>query len=446
MANKLWEKNYEINHEIERFTVGRDREMDLYLAKYDVLGSMAHITMLESIGLLKNEELKPLLDELKNIYELCEKGEFVIEDGIEDVHSQVELMLTRKLGDMGKKIHSGRSRNDQVLVDLKLFTRHQLKEIADAVKVLFDELLQKSNQYKEVLMPGYTHLQIAMPSSFGLWFGAYAESLADDMLFLQAAYKMTNRNPLGSAAGYGSSFPLNRTMTTQLLGFDSMDYNVVYAQMGRGKMERNVAFALASVAGTLAKMAFDACMFNSQNFSFVKLPKECTTGSSIMPHKKNPDVFELIRAKCNKIQALPQQVMMIMNNLPVGYFRDLQIIKEVFLPAFDELADCLQMAAYIINKIEVNEHILDNPMYDPIFSVEEVNRLAAAGMPFRDAYKKVGLEIEAGTFHADHNIHHTHEGSIGNLCNDEINALMNNVLKGFNFERMTEAEKKLLER
>ena len=446
MANKLWEKNYEINHEIERFTVGRDREMDLYLAKYDVLGSMAHITMLESIGLLEKEELKPLLDELKNIYELCEKGEFVIEDGIEDVHSQVELMLTRKLGDMGKKIHSGRSRNDQVLVDLKLFTRHQLKEIADAVKVLFDELLQKSNQYKEVLMPGYTHLQIAMPSSFGLWFGAYAESLADDMLFLQAAYKMTNRNPLGSAAGYGSSFPLNRTMTTQLLGFDSMDYNVVYAQMGRGKMERNVAFALASVAGTLAKMAFDACMFNSQNFSFVKLPKECTTGSSIMPHKKNPDVFELIRAKCNKIQALPQQVMMIMNNLPVGYFRDLQIIKEVSLPAFDELADCLQMAAYIINKIEVNEHILDNPMYDPIFSVEEVNRLAAAGMPFRDAYKKVGLEIEAGTFHADHNIHHTHEGSIGNLCNDEINALMNNVLKGFNFERMTEAEKKLLER
>ena len=446
MANKLWEKNYEINHEIERFTVGRDREMDLYLAKYDVLGSMAHITMLESIGLLEKEELKPLLDELKNIYELCEKGEFVIEDGIEDVHSQVELMLTRKLGDMGKKIHSGRSRNDQVLVDLKLFTRHQLKEIADAVKVLFDELLQKSNQYKEVLMPGYTHLQIAMPSSFGLWFGAYAESLADDMLFLQAAYKMTNRNPLGSAAGYGSSFPLNRTMTTQLLGFDSMDNNVVYAQMGRGKMERNVAFALASVAGTLAKMAFDACMFNSQNFSFVKLPKECTTGSSIMPHKKNPDVFELIRAKCNKIQALPQQVMMIMNNLPVGYFRDLQIRKEVFLPAFDELADCLQMAAYIINKIEVNEHILDNPMYDPIFSVEEVNRLAAAGMPFRDAYKKVGLEIEAGTFHADHNIHHTHEGSIGNLCNDEINALMNNVLKGFNFERMTEAEKKLLER
>lgn len=444
MSTKLWEKNYEINAEIERFTVGRDRELDLYLAKYDVLGSMAHITMLESIGLLEADELRQLTAELKNIYALCEKGDFVIEDGIEDVHSQVELLLTRKLGDMGKKIHSGRSRNDQVLVDLKLFTRSQLKDIAEAVKVLFDELLQKSNQYKDVLMPGYTHLQIAMPSSFGLWFGAYAESLADDMLFLQAAYKMTNRNPLGSAAGYGSSFPLDRTMTTNLLGFDSMDYNVVYAQMGRGKMERNVAFAMASVAGTLAKMAFDACLFNCQNFSFVKLPKECTTGSSIMPHKKNPDVFELIRAKCNKLQALPQQAMLIMNNLPVGYFRDLQIIKEVFLPAFGELADCLQMAAYIINKMEVNEHILDNDIYDPMFSVEEVNRLAAAGMPFRDAYKKVGLEIENGTFHADRNINHTHEGSIGNLCNDKIAELMDNVMAGFHFERMTQAERRLL--
>lgn len=444
MSTKLWEKNYEINAEIERFTVGRDREMDLYLAKYDVLGSMAHITMLESIGLLEADELRQLTAELKNIYALCEKGDFVIEDGIEDVHSQVELLLTRKLGDMGKKIHSGRSRNDQVLVDLKLFTRSQLKDIAEAVKVLFDELLQKSNQYKDVLMPGYTHLQIAMPSSFGLWFGAYAESLADDMLFLQAAYKMTNRNPLGSAAGYGSSFPLDRTMTTNLLGFDSMDYNVVYAQMGRGKMERNVAFAMASVAGTLAKMAFDACLFNCQNFSFVKLPKECTTGSSIMPHKKNPDVFELIRAKCNKLQALPQQAMLIMNNLPVGYFRDLQIIKEVFLPAFSELADCLQMAAYIINKMEVNEHILDNDIYDPMFSVEEVNRLAAAGMPFRDAYKKIGLEIENGTFRADRNINHTHEGSIGNLCNDKIAELMDNVMAGFHFERMTQAERRLL--
>ena len=443
---KLWEKNFEINKEIERFTVGRDREMDLYLAKYDVLGSMAHITMLESIGLLEKDELTQLLAELKTIYHLAERGEFVIEDDVEDVHSQVEMLLTRKLGDMGKKIHSGRSRNDQVLVDLKLFTRHELKDIADEVKILFDELIQKSNQYKDVLMPGYTHLQIAMPSSFGLWFGAYAESLTDDMLFLQAAYKMTNRNPLGSAAGYGSSFPLNRTMTTELLGFDSMDYNVVYAQMGRGKMERNVGFAIATIAGTIAKMAFDACLFNSQNFSFVKLPKECTTGSSIMPHKKNPDVFELIRAKSNKIQSLPQQVMLIMNNLPVGYFRDLQIIKEVFLPAFDELKDCLQMTAYIINKMEVDEHILDNPMYDPIFSVEEVNRLAANGMPFRDAYKKVGLDIEAGNFTPDKHIHHTHEGSIGNLCNDQIVALMEETLGGFHFERMTEAEKKLLKR
>ena len=441
---KLWEKNFEVNKEIERFTVGRDREMDLYLAKYDVLGSMAHIIMLESIGLLGKDELPALLRELKAIYGQCERGEFVIEDDIEDVHSQVEMLLTRKLGDMGKKIHSGRSRNDQVLVDLKLFTRHELMETAEEVKVLFDELIQKSNLYKDVLMPGYTHLQVAMPSSFGLWFGAYAESLTDDMLFLQAAYKMTNRNPLGSAAGYGSSFPLNRTMTTQLLGFDSMDYNVVYAQMGRGKMERNVAFAMASIAGTLAKLAFDACLFNSQNFSFVKLPKECTTGSSIMPHKKNPDVFELIRAKSNKLQSLPQQVMMIMNNLPVGYFRDLQIIKEVFLPAFGELKDCLQMTAYIINKIEVNEHILDNPMYDPMFSVEEVNRLAAAGMPFRDAYKKVGLDIEAGQFTPDKDIHHTHEGSIGNLCNQQIEALMKQLMEGFHFERIKEAEKALL--
>ena len=442
---KLWEKNFEINKEIERFTVGRDREMDMYLAKYDVLGSMAHITMVESIGLLEKDELTQLLAELKNIYRSCEQGEFVIEDDVEDVHSQVEMLLTRKLGDMGKKIHSGRSRNDQVLVDLKLFTRHQLKDIADEVKSLFDELIAKSEQYKNILMPGYTHLQVAMPSSFGLWFGAYAESLADDLLFLQAAYKMTNRNPLGSAAGYGSSFPLNRTMTTRLLGFDSMDYNVVYAQMGRGKMERNVGFAIATIAGTLAKMAFDACMFNSQNFSFVKLPKECTTGSSIMPHKKNPDVFELIRAKSNKLQALPQQVTLIMNNLPVGYFRDLQIIKEVFLPAFDDLKDCLQMAAYIINKIEVNEHILDNPMYDPMFSVEEVNRLAANGMPFRDAYKKVGLDIEAGNFVPDKNIHHTHEGSIGNLMNAEIQQLFNSILSDFHFERMEQAEKSLLQ-
>ena len=444
MASKLWEKDFQVNNEIERFTVGRDREMDLYLAPYDVLGSMAHITMLESIGLLGSDELQQLLAALKEIHALCIRGEFVIEEGVEDVHSQVELMLTRQLGDMGKKIHSGRSRNDQVLVDLKLFTRQQLKDIADGVKTLFDELIAKSNQYKDVLMPGYTHLQIAMPSSFGLWFGAYAESLADDMLFLQAAYRMTNRNPLGSAAGYGSSFPLDRSMTTRLLGFDTMDYNVVYAQMGRGKMERNVAFAMATIAGTMAKLAFDACLFNSQNFSFVRLPKECTTGSSIMPHKKNPDVFELIRAKCNKLQALPQQVTLIMNNLPCGYFRDLQIIKEVFLPAFDELKDCLRMTAYSINRMSVDEHILDNALYDPIFSVEEVNRLAAAGMPIRDAYKKVGLDIEAGRFKADKNIHHTHEGSIGNLCNDRIASLMQETLDGFHFERMTEAEKALL--
>ena len=441
---KLWDKGYDVDRLIETFTVGKDRELDLELARYDVQGTLAHITMLESIGLLAKDELPVLTAELQKIAADIEDGRFEIEEGIEDVHSEVEHLLTQRLGDMGKKIHSGRSRNDQVLVDLKLFTRHELMEIAQEVKSLFDELIAKSNQYRDVLMPGYTHLQIAMPSSFGLWFGAYAESLADDMLFLQAAYKMTNRNPLGSAAGYGSSFPLNRTMTTELLGFDSMDYNVVYAQMGRGKMERNVGFAIATIAGTIAKMAFDACLFNSQNFAFVKLPKECTTGSSIMPHKKNPDVFELIRAKSNKLQALPQQVTLIMNNLPVGYFRDLQIIKEVFLPAFGELKDCLQMAAYIINRIEVNEHILDNPMYDPIFSVEEVNRLAAAGMPFRDAYKKVGLDIEAGTFKASRDIHHTHEGSIGNLCNDRIEALMQQTLDSFNFERVTNAERKLL--
>lgn len=444
MATKLWEKNFEVNAEIERFTVGRDRELDIYLARYDVLGSMAHIKMLQSIGLMEKDELDALLAELRNIYRDCTEGRFVIEDGVEDVHSQVELLLTRRLGDMGKKIHSGRSRNDQVLVDLKLFIRHELREIADGVMTLFGELQEKSERFKDVLMPGYTHLQIAMPSSFGLWFGAYAESLADDMLFLQAAYRMANRNPLGSAAGYGSSFPLDREMTTRLLGFSSMDYNVVYAQMGRGKTERNVAFAMASVAGTLAKMAFDACLFNCQNFGFIRLPKECTTGSSIMPHKKNPDVFELIRAKCNKLQALPEQITLIMNNLPVGYFRDLQIIKEVFLPAFGELKDCLRMAAYIISKMEVNRNILDNPMYDPMFSVEEVNRLAAAGMPFRDAYRKVGMEIENGTYRADRNIRHTHEGSMGNLCNDRIAELMKSVYDGFGFSRAEEAEKELL--
>lgn len=441
---KLWEKSVHVTEEIDRFTVGHDRELDLYLAKYDVLGSMAHVTMLHSIGLIADEELPVLLRELRAIYQVAESGDFVIEEGIEDVHSQVELMLTRKLGDMGKKIHSGRSRNDQVLVDLKLFTRDKIREVAEAVRDLFAELQQQSERYKNVLMPGYTHLQVAMPSSFGLWFGAYAESLADDMLLLEAAYRMTNRNPLGSAAGYGSSFPLNRTMTTELLGFDSMDYNVVYAQMGRGKNERNVAFALAGIAGTVAKLAFDACMFNSQNFGFVRLPDECTTGSSIMPHKKNPDVFELIRARCNKLQALPTQVVMIMNNLPCGYFRDLQEIKEVFLPAFDQLLSCLRMATYIVARMRVNEHILDDARYDLMFSVEEVNRLASEGMPFRDAYKKVGLDIEAHQFTPNKEIHHTHEGSIGNLCNDRIAALMQATYARFGFERVSEAEKKLL--
>ncbi len=446
MAKKLWEKNIDVNPEIERFTVGKDRELDLFLAPYDVMGSLAHSAMLATIGMLTEEEKNCLHAELRDIYAAIEKGEFIIEEGVEDVHSQVELMLTRKLGDTGKKIHSGRSRNDQVLLDLKLFTRKELQEVCEAVKELFDALIEQSNRHKEVLMPGYTHLQVAMPSSFGLWFGAYAESLADDMLYLQAAYRMCNRNPLGSAAGYGSSFPLNRTMTTELLGFDSMNYNVVYAQMGRGKCERNIAYSLATVAGTLAKMAFDACMFNSQNFGFVKLPAECTTGSSIMPHKKNPDVFELLRAKCNRLQALPMDITLIMNNLPCGYFRDLQIIKELFLPAFGEIKECIAMATYIIKRIEVNESILEDNRYDAMFSVEEVNRLAAEGMPFRDAYKKVGLDIEAGTFTPNKKINHTHEGSIGNLCNEQITAFMESTYNAMNFSKSREAEKALLAR
>ena len=444
MATKLWEKNVQLNKEIERFTVGRDRELDVFLAKYDVLGSMAHITMLESIGLLAVDELKILLEELREIYKLADEGKFVIEDGIEDVHSQVELMLTRKLGVVGKKIHSGRSRNDQVLVDLKLYARSEIRTIAEAANSLFNELQKQSEKYKNVLMPGYTHMQVAMPSSFGLWFGAYAESLADDMQLLLAAYRVTNRNPLGSAAGYGSSFPLDRQMTTDLLGFDSMDYNVVYAQMGRGKTERNIAFAMAGIASTLSKLAFDACLFNSQNFGFVKLPAECTTGSSIMPHKKNPDVFELIRAKSNKLQSLPVQITMMMNNLPSGYSRDFQLIKEVFMPAFEELIDCLQMTEYIIARTEVNEHIIDDPRYDAMFSVEEVNRRVLSGTSFRDAYKQVGLEIEAGNFVPDKNIHHTHAGSVGNLCNDKIAELMASTINEFHFERAEQAEQKLL--
>ena len=434
MASKLWEKSVTVDHDVETYTVGRDREMDLYLAPFDILGSMAHITMLQSIGLLTEDELKLLLAELREIYKIAESGNFIIEEGIEDVHSQVELMLTRRLGDVGKKIHSGRSRNDQVLVDLKLFIRSRIEDLTKAITTLFDTLIAQSNKYKDVLLPGYTHLQVAMPSSFGLWFGAYAESLADDLTILRAAYEISNRNPLGSAAGYGSSFPLNRSMTTNLLGFDSMDYNAVYAQMGRGKTERIVSQAIANVAATISKLAFDACMFNSQNFGFIKLPDEYTTGSSIMPHKKNPDVFELTRSKCNKLQALPYEITLITNNLPSGYFRDLQLIKENFLPAFDEIISILHMVNAMMSQIKVNEKILDDKRYELMFSVEEVNRLALDGVPFRDAYKQVGLAIERGEFTPQETVSHTHEGSIGNPCNDKIADLFYSTLKQFNFE------------
>ncbi|MDE5895297.1 MAG: argininosuccinate lyase, partial [Muribaculum intestinale] len=406
MASKLWEKNVTVNTDVETYTVGRDREMDMYLARFDVLGSLAHITMLQSVGLLTKEELDILTAELRDIYAIIEKGDFAIEPDVEDVHSQVELMLTRRLGDTGKKIHSGRSRNDQVLVDLKLFTRERIEDITRAVASLFNALIDQSERYKDVLMPGYTHLQVAMPSSFGLWFGAYAESLIDDLTVLSAAYKVANRNPLGSAAGYGSSFPLDRSMTTRLLGFESMNYNVVYAQMGRGKTERIVAQALGSIAATVGKLAYDACLFNSQNFGFIKLPDQYTTGSSIMPHKKNPDVFELTRAKCNKLQALPYEITLITNNLPSGYFRDLQLVKENFLPAFDNLSDILSMVTRMVSEIKVNTAILDDPRYDLMFSVEEVNRLVVAGMPFRDAYRKVGLDIEKGDFTARKTVDH----------------------------------------
>lgn len=442
---KLWQKNTLVNKDIEEYTVGKDREMDLYLAKHDVLGSMAHITMLQSIGLLTKDELEVLLQELRSIYNTIERGEFTIEDDVEDVHSQVELMLTRKLGDIGKKIHSGRSRNDQILLDLKLFTREQIKTMVESVSALIDILLKQSEKYKNVLIPGYTHLQIAMPSSFGLWFGAYAESLVDDLQLLLAAFRICNRNPLGSAAGYGSSFPLDRQMTTTLLGFDSMNYNVVYAQMGRGKMERTVAFAIAGIAATLSKLSFDACMYNSQNFGFIKLPDEYTTGSSIMPHKKNPDVFELSRAKCNKLQALPTEITLITNNLPSGYFRDMQLIKEIFLPSFDELNNCISMIGRMISEIKVNRDIIQDDKYTYIFSVEEVNRLVLEeGMPFRDAYKKVGLDIEAGKFEHNRTVHHTHEGSIGNLCNDQIEILKQQVIDQFDFSAIEAAENQLL--
>lgn len=441
---KLWDKGIPVNKLIEDFTVGQDRELDLYLAPFDVLGSMAHITMLESIGLLEKEELPSLLNELKAIYKQAEDGQFVIEDGIEDVHSQVESMLTEKLGDMGKKIHSGRSRNDQVLLDLKLFTRDQIRQLVDATNDLFKTLLSQAEKTKDQLMPGYTHLQVAMPSSFGLWFSAYAESLADDLTLMQAAFKITNQNPLGSAAGYGSSFPLDRQMTTDLLGFETMNYNVVYAQMGRGKMEKTVSFAMASLAATLSKLAFDVCLFMSQNFGFVSLPDELTTGSSIMPHKKNPDVFELIRSHCNKIQGLPNQITLMLNNLPSGYFRDLQIIKEVFLPAFEELLSCIQIANFALGEMKIKENILEDDRYRYLFSVEDVNRLAQQGIPFRDAYIQVGKQIQQGDYQPNREVNHTHAGSIGNLCLPEIEHKMKQVIDSFNFKGMDSALKQLL--
>ncbi len=436
---KLWDKGIKVNEKIENFTVGKDREMDLYLAPFDVLGTMAHITMLESVDLLEKEELKELLTELRNIYNETLCGNFTIEEGIEDVHSQVEMMLTQRLGDIGKKVHSGRSRNDQVLLDLKLFIRSKIEEVVRGVEDFFNALQVQSEKYKDYLIPGYTHLQVAMPSSFGLWFGAYAESLTDDMYMLNAAWKISNQNPLGAAAGYGSSFPLNRQLTTDLLGFDNMNYNVVYAQMGRGKTERNVATALSSVAQTVGKFAMDACLYMSQNFGFLTLPGELTTGSSIMPHKKNPDVFELIRAKCNQIQALPGNIALITGNLPSGYFRDLQLIKENFIPAFDDLISCIDLATFAVNNITIKEDILNNEIYKYAFSVEEVNKLVLQGVPFRDAYKQIGGLIEEGKFEPELKVNHTHEGTIGNLCNKSIKHKMDELIKSFNFDKVAKA-------
>lgn len=441
---KLWDKGYSVDDKIVDFTVGLDREMDIYLAPYDILGTMAHITMLESVGLLGSDELPLLLSELKELYAKAIAGNFVIEEGIEDVHSQVELMLTRKLGDIGKKVHTGRSRNDQVLLDLKLFSRAQIEDIVGRMRRLFDVLQAKSEKYKDILIPGYTHLQVAMPSSFGLWFGAYAESLADDMLMMEAAWNVANQNPLGAAAGYGSSAPLNRTMTTQLLGFADLNYNVVYAQMGRGKTERIVAFAIASLAETIGRLAFDGCMYTSQNFGFIHLPKAMTTGSSIMPHKKNPDVFELIRAHCNKLQGMSNTIRMITGNLPSGYFRDMQIVKEVFIPAFQEIKDCIDITAYAIENMEMVDHLMEDPKYKLAFSVEEVNRLAAEGMPFRDAYKTVGMAIERGEFEFNGTLNHTHEGSIGNLCNDKVKEKMCRIMERFGFDKVQSAIDTLL--
>ncbi|OIR08320.1 argininosuccinate lyase [mine drainage metagenome] len=441
---KLWQKDKASLKEVERFTVGNDREMDMYLAAFDVLGSMAHTTMLESVGLLTKDDLVVLKQELKNIYVQIEKGDFQLQDDVEDIHSQVELLLTKKLGDIGKKIHSARSRNDQVLVDVKLFLRNELEELVNEIQPFFQLLIQQSEKYKDRLLPGYTHLQIAMPSSFGLWFGAYAESLVDDVTMLQSAYKVVNKNPLGSAAGYGSSFPINRTLTTQLLGFADLNYNVVYAQMGRGKAERITAQALANVADTLSRLSMDMCLYLNQNFDFVSFPTELTTGSSIMPHKKNPDVFELIRSKCNAIKALPNEITMMTTNLPSGYHRDLQLLKEHLFPAFKTLKDCLQMAALMLSNISIKENIVADEKYKYIFSVEEVNKLVLQGMPFRDAYKKIGLDIEAGKFTYSTNVNHTHEGSIGNLCNDKINAMMQQNLSAFDFKSVHTAIENLL--
>ena len=441
---KLWDKGISVNEAVEKFTVGKDRELDVWLSPFDVLGSMAHVKMLQSVGLLEEKELPVLLEALKQLYYKAQAGELHIEEGIEDIHSQVEFLLTKQLGDLGRKIHSGRSRNDQILLDLKLFARDGIRRIVEAAGELFDQLIAKSNQHKQVLMPGYTHLQVAMPSSFGLWFGAYAESIADDLELMLAAYKITNQNPLGSAAGYGSSFPLNRQLTTDLLGFDAMNYNVVYAQMGRGKMEKIVSFALGNLAATLSKLAYDVCLFNSQNFNFVKLPPEFTTGSSIMPHKKNPDVFELIRGKCNKIQGATQQISTIVNNLPSGYFRDLQTVKEVFLPLFADMYECLTIANLAVGKLEVNTNILNDDKYNYIFSVEEVNQLVLKGIPFREAYRRVAEKIEAGQYNPDKEIHHVHEGSIGNLCLDKIAARKADITQKYNFGKLDSAIASLL--
>lgn len=442
---KLWDKGYDDDALIDKFTVGKDRELDLYLAQYDILGTMAHITMLSKVGLLPEEDLKKLLPVLAELHEDAVAGKFEIEPDVEDVHSQVELMLTRRLGDVGKKVHTGRSRNDQVLVDLKLYARAEIRKTVEKVQTLFEVLQRKSEQYKDVLLPGYTHLQVAMPSSFGLWFGAYAESLTDDLRLMLAAWDITNQNPLGSAAGYGSSAPLDRTMTTRLLGFADLDYNVVYAQMGRGKTERAISFAYAAVAETVGRLAVDCCLYASQNFGFIHLPDSMTTGSSIMPHKKNPDVFELVRAHCNKIQGAPNDIRLITSNLPSGYFRDMQILKEVFIPIFQEMDDCLDIASYAVEKMEIVKDIMSDPKYRPAFSVEEVNRLVEEeNVPFRDAYKRVGLEIMAGNFSFHGELHHIHEGSIGNLCNDKIAYKLQEVISRFGFENVQKAENSLL--